>query len=66
MNVFSRNCGMYCRIPRRSVSFKFAPGRSSRGLQVNFANLETLPLYNETPLPRLHNRIHQPLRQELN
>ena len=21
MNVFSRNCGMYCRMPRRSVSF---------------------------------------------
>src|ERR1043166_2698727 len=23
MKVFSRNCGMYCRIPRRSVSFTF-------------------------------------------
>ena len=23
MNVFSRNCGMYCRMPRRSVSFTF-------------------------------------------
>ena len=23
MNVFSRNCGMYCRMPRRSVGFTF-------------------------------------------
>src|SRR5215510_45570 len=35
MNVFSRNCGMYWRIPRRSVSFKLTPGLYGLGRHWN-------------------------------
>jgi len=49
MNVFSRNCGTYWRIPRRSDSFTLAPARLFRGL-LAASKLETFLLYNEAHL----------------
>ena len=45
--VFSRNCGMYWRIPRRSVSFTLAPCRIDERLQPS-SRLATIPIYTKT------------------
>src|SRR5258708_32802424 len=61
MNVFSRNCGMYCRMPRRSVSF------TSRLLQ-RAAGRETLRFHREAgklPEVSVADRRRAPLREQL-
>src|ERR1700730_13341333 len=61
MNVFSRNCGMYCRMPRRSVSFTYR-------LPQRAAGRETLRFHREPgelPEVRGADGRRTPLREQL-